>query len=293
LGVPASSDVRPLASQVQAALAAIYQHRLLQPRVAIVLGSGLGSLADEVTHATRVPYQQIPFFQATHASGHAGQLVLGYLAGVPVVLMQGRVHRYEGFATADIGLPIHVMHALGATILLATNAAGGLNPRYRAGDLMLIDQHINCLWSRAQALGPAPALGLAPAATNLSLRSLTQVYDRELLERVSQLALQAKIPLQRGTYVATLGPTYETRAEYRMFRAMGGDAVGMSTVPEVLAARYLGLRCLAISVITNVAMTDFPRSTNHDEVLQQGAQAGPQLRRLVGDFLEDLAGPAD
>jgi len=287
VGVSVSIDSQPLAARVQAATAVIQRQRLLQPRVAIILGSGLGSLADEVVHATRLPYQQIPYFQTPHASGHAGQLVLGYLAGVPVVLMQGRVHRYEGFASETIEFPLHVMQALGASIFLATNAAGGLNPRYRAGDLMLIDQHINCLWPRAQALTHAPT------AHPMSLRTLAQVYDRELLERVSQLALQGKIPVQRGTYVATLGPTYETRAEYRMFRAMGGDAVGMSTVPEVLAARWLGLRTLAISVITNVAMTDFPRSTNHTEVLQQGAQAGPKLKKLVVDFLEDLAGPAD
>ena len=276
-----------LSSQVAAAVDFILQRRLLQPQVAIILGSGLGGLAGDVRHGTSISYRDIPNFQTTHADGHAGQLILGYLAGVPVVIMQGRYHRYEGHSTATVCFPVRVMQALGASTLLVTNAAGGLNPRYRAGDLMLVDQHINCLWPRSQycATAHVPAPG--------QMRATDCVYDGDLLDRIRRIALRCELAIHRGTYVATLGPTYETRSEYRMFRWMGGDAVGMSTVPEVLTARELSMRVLAMSVITNVACTDLGQGTTHEEVVQCGKQVEPKLRHLVQQLLEEMAGPAD
>jgi purine-nucleoside phosphorylase len=286
---------------VSAAVDYILEQRLLQPQVAIILGSGLGGLADDLTHCTAVPYAEIPHFQKTHAVGHAGQLNLGYLGGMPVVMMQGRCHRYEGHSHASVCFPVRVMQALGATVLIVTNAAGGLNSRYRSGDLMLVDQHIDCLWPRNAACAPPDSHSLAESLTPAELplrapgqvRTARQVYDEDLLDRARRVALRHEIAMHRGTYVATLGPTYETRSEYRMFRWMGGDAVGMSTVPEVLTARELDMRVLALSVITNVACTDSLKGTSHEEVVECGKQVEPKLRHLVQQLLEEMAGPAD
>ena len=284
-------------SQVREAIAAISSERLLQPQVAIILGSGLGGLGDDVLHAVRIPYDSIPNFRSTHAVGHAGQLVLGYLAGVPVAVMQGRYHRYEGHTNQCVAFPVQVMAALGAKTLIVTNAAGGLNPRYLPGDLMLVDQHINALWPRRSVAQDHCHIPRQehPLIDNPSPagRYLNSVYDSGLLEQAARIARQNDVNLQRGTYVATLGPTYETRSEYRMFRWMGGDAVGMSTVPEVLAARAAGQRVLAMSVITNVACTDQAHGTSHDEVVERGREIEPKLRRVVHQLLEEMSGPAD
>lgn len=287
-----------MSSAIREAVEFISTARLLQPQVAIILGSGLGGLGDDVQHATAIPYAEIPNFQATHAVGHRGQLLLGYLAGVPIVVMQGRYHRYEGHSNQCVSFPVQVMAALGAKTLIVTNAAGGLNPRYTPGDLMLVDQHINALWPRGSSSvipgGSASDAYKTDIATASPVgRHLSAVYDSSLLTQAARLAASCEIQLQRGTYVATLGPTYETRSEYRMFRWMGGDAVGMSTVPEVMAARHAGLRVLAMSVITNVACTDQAQGTSHEEVVQRGQEIEPKLRRLVRAILEEMAGPAD
>ncbi len=290
------AECAAMQSSVSSAVEAISAMRLLQPQVAIILGSGLGGLGDDVQHATRIAYSSIPHFQKTHAAGHAGQLVLGFLAGVPVVVMQGRYHRYEGHSNQCVAFPVRVMAGLGARTLIVTNAAGGLNPRYLPGDLMLVDQHINALWPRRFATSES-AQQLLPDSDQATVspvgRHLREVYDAGLLQQAARIALHCDVNLQRGTYVATLGPTYETRSEYRMFRWMGGDAVGMSTVPEVMAARELGLRVLAMSVITNVACTDQAQSTTHEEVVQRGREIEPKLRQLVHQLLEEMAGPAD
>lgn len=284
---------------VAQAVAAINAAKLLQPQVALILGSGLGGLGNDVQHATRIPYETIPHFQTTHAVGHAGQLLLGFLAGLPVVVMQGRYHRYEGHSADCVTFPVRVMAALGAKTLIVTNAAGGLNPRYMPGDLMLVDQHIDCLWPRRTnntwSAGRPAEVAHANSITPASPvgRELASVYDPALLKQAARLARLCDVNLQRGTYVSTLGPTYETRSEYRMFRWMGGDAVGMSTVPEVMTARQVGMRVLAMSVITNVACTDQVQATTHEEVVQQGREIEPKLRRLVGQLLEEFAGPAD
>lgn len=276
-------------SRVVACRDFVLSRRLLQPRVALILGSGLGSLVDHVSHPTCIPYAQLPHFSTTHAEGHAGQLVLGFLAGVPIVLMQGRAHRYEGLANWQAAFPVHCMHALGADTLITTNAAGGLNVRFQTGDLMAIDSHIDLLWPRGmfcnQRMLREELGGFQP--------SRTPVYDRRLLAQASQAACRRGLRLHQGCYLSTLGPTYETRSEYRMFRWTGADAVGMSTVPEVLAAQTLGMRTLAFSVITNVASTDTPQSTSHAEVVDSGIEAGPRLLTIVEDILQDLAGQPD
>lgn len=276
---------------------AIFARRIHQPKVAIVLGSGLGELANQVEHAEAIDYAELPCFPRTHASGHAGKLITGYLGGMPVALMQGRSHRYEGFTDTDLALPIHCLQGMGARTLVVTNAAGGLNPRFRASELMLIDQHIDFLWTtpHARTIGHR-------AYTVQNLSSLlgcdvplhgSTPYDFDLMDRAKRVARREDIELHQGTYLSTLGPTYETRSEYRMFRSFGADAVGMSTVPEVVAARQLEMRVLAFSVITNVASTDLPSPTSHEEVIDVGILAGPRLMRIVVGVLSDLAGQPD
>ncbi|MCA9134552.1 MAG: purine-nucleoside phosphorylase [Planctomycetales bacterium] len=280
-----SCDVAEYDRRVRQARDWIVGQRLWQPQVALILGSGLGCLAESIEHATKIPYQEIPYFPTTHANGHAGNLILGYLAGLPVVAMQGRGHRYEGLSNPQVRFPIHCLHALGAQTLIATNAAGGLNARYRAGDLMVLDSHLDFLWARGQWAADIPAHRRAPPRT--------PPYDWELLARAHTVARRHNQVLHQGCYLATLGPTYETRSEYRVFRQWGADAVGMSTVPEVLAAQALGMRVLAFSVITNVASTDIPRSTTHAEVVESGGAAGPRLLAIIHDLLQDMAGQPD
>ncbi len=201
-----------------------------------------------------------------------------------MVLLNGRAHRYEGVSNSQASYPLRCAAALGARLLVTTNAAGGLNPRFRTGDLMLIDSHLDFLWSRGQSQGAA-AVQLAPKRT--------PPYDSRLITRAKELARRMNIVLHQGCYLATLGPTYETRSEYRMFRWMGADAVGMSTLPEVLATQELSMTVLAISVITNVASTDTPLSTTHAEVVQAGNEAGPKLMGLVEEMLQDISGQPD
>ncbi len=261
---------------------AITAHRLFQPRVGIILGSGLSELAGHVQHASKLAYADIPYFPATHAAGHAGQLIMGYLAGMPVVVMSGRGHCYEGRCQNEVRFPVYCLQALGIDTLIVTNAAGGVNPRFRKEDLMLIDSHIDCLWRRQMPPCDWPAT-----------EQISEFYDPGLLELATRIALKQQCVLHRGCYLATLGPTYETRAEYRMFRQFGADAVGMSTVPEVLAARSAGVRVLACSVITNVASTWTPQVTTHGEVVAAGLGAGPRLLRLAMAMLEEMSGQPD
>ncbi len=280
-------------------LACLQRHRLWQPTVAIVLGSGLGPLADGVAHASRLAYDDIPHFCPTRAEGHAGQVVMGYLGGMPVVLLQGRAHRYEGIGTAQACYPIACMQALGASVLITTNAAGGLNPRYRAGDLMVIDSHIDFLWARGdRERGDAQQSDTLQNDWEQHVGSgwcPTRIppYDQQLRERAKQIARRNNLAIHQGCYLATLGPTYETRSEYRMFGLLGADAVGMSTVPEVLCAQRLRMQTLAFSVITNVASTDVPQSTTHAEVVAAGRAAGPQLMLIIEGLLQELAGQPD
>ena len=274
-----------LKQRVDEAVAHITRKRLWQPSVAIVLGSGLGDLVERVDHRESIPYGEIPHFCPTHASGHAGQLVTGYLSGVPVVLLQGRAHCYEGLSNHQASFPTECMHALGAQLLITTNAAGGLNTRFCAGDLMVIDSHIDFLWARGLWGTPNCLEQIAPART--------PVYAWGLIQSAKSMARKLDITLHQGCYLATLGPTYETRSEYRMFRWTGADAVGMSTIPEVLVAQKRGMQVLAFSVITNVASTDAPQPTTHEEVVALGDAAGPRLMRIIESMLNERAGQPD
>lgn len=260
---------------------AVLATRIHQPCVGLILGSGLGGLVGQIAHCTKIPYTQLPGFPKTAAAGHAGQLCLGFLGGLPVAVMQGRAHRYEGWSNQAVEFPVHCLRALGVDTLIATNAAGGLNPRYRPGDLMAIDSHIDMLWYR-RMVHPQT---MSPRRSG--------IYDRDSIELCKRFARADDTTLHQGTYLGTLGPTYETRNEYRAFRELGGDAVGMSTLPEVKAASELSMRVVAFSVITNVASTDEPQSTTHEEVVACGNAAGPDLMMIIVQLLSTWSGEPD
>jgi purine-nucleoside phosphorylase len=251
----------------------------LKPRVAIVLGSGLGSVADAVESATRIPYSAIPGFPEPGAPGHKGELVAGTLEGVPVVVQSGRFHLYEGHAADVAVLPTRVFGTLGATTLIVTNAAGGIRRTFRPPTLMLIADHINLMF-RNPLVGPV-ALG------EERFPDMSDPYDPALRALARQVAQAERIPLEEGVYAALLGPSFETPAEIGMLQRLGADAVGMSTVPEVIAARARGIRCLGFSSITNVAAGLSAQKLSHVEVLEAGKQVAGQLERLIRGVLRD------
>lgn len=250
--------------QVMEAVAAIRARASLQPAVALILGSGLGDLANEVDDATVIPYEEIPHFARSTVVGHAGRLLLGRLAGVPVVVMQGRFHFYEGHTPQVLTLPVRVMSALGAQTLLVTNAAGGINPTYRPGDFMLISDHINL----PGLSGANPLLGPNDARFGERFPPLAKAYDANLrsLARTVAAALPA-LTLHEGIYAMVGGPSFETGAELRFLRAVGADAVGMSTAPEVVVARHMNMKVLGISLITNTATGSETEDVKHEDVL--------------------------
>lgn len=260
--------------QIQEALKFIQSKCSIQPRVGIILGSGLGSIAEKVTDAVTLAYSEIPHFFPPTVAGHAGQLILGKMAGIPVVLLQGRFHFYEGHTMTEVALPTRVIARLGIQSLLLTNAAGGVNTRYRAGDLMLIEDHINLM-------GDNPLMGPNLSEFGPRFPDLTEAYDKKLLEIMKKTAAELEIPVQTGVYAGLRGPTYETPAEVRMLRTLGADAVGMSTVPETVAANHLGVRVAGISCITNQAAGLSPHKLSHDEVMETSRQAAEKMKKLI------------
>ncbi len=253
----------------------------LGPRVGIVLGSGLGSLADELSEAVVISFADLPGWPAATAPGHAGRLLLGRLDGVPVAMLQGRFHLYEGNDPGLVVQPVLLMGRLRARTVILTNAAGGLNPGYRAGTLMVISDHLNLT-------GRTPLLG--PNADRLGPRfpDLTNVYDPLLRERLHAAARAEGTPLEEGVYVGLLGPSYETPAEVRMLRGLGGDAVGMSTVLEAIACRWAGIDVAGVSLVTNAGAGYTGEPLSHEEVLAAGAEAGPALARVLRRFVREL-----
>jgi purine-nucleoside phosphorylase len=251
-----------------------------EPRVAVVLGSGLGGLAEAVSAPTRIPYGDIPGFPVPRVEGHAGELIAGELEGVPVILQSGRFHLYEGHAPEIAALPIRTFAELGVEILIVTNAAGGLQPAFRIPTLMLIADQVNLMW-RNPLIGPV-------VAGEERFPDMAEPYDRELRERAQQAARDGGIRLEEGVYAAVLGPSYETPAEIGMLRRLGADAVGMSTVPEVVAARARGLRVLGISSITNAAAGLSGEPLSHDDVLEAGRQLAADLEVVVRGVLSSI-----
>ncbi len=266
-----------------AALAAAVRARTdLVPEVAIVLGSGLGGLADELEDAVAIPFDALPGWPAATAPGHAGRLLLGHLAGRPVVMLQGRFHLYEGNDAGLVVQPVLLFHALGARVVVLTNAAGGLDPSFGPGTLMVMADHIN-LTGRTPLLGPN-ADGLGPRFTDL-----TDAWSPRLRSRLHEAGRAEGVDLVEGIYVGLLGPTYETPAEVRMLAGLGGHAVGMSTVLECIAARWVGLEVCGVSLVTNAGAGYTGQPLTHEEVLASGAVAGPRLALVIRRFVEDLA----
>ncbi|MDE2654765.1 MAG: purine-nucleoside phosphorylase [Gemmatimonadota bacterium] len=253
------------------------------PRVGIVLGTGLGGLADAMEVEVSVPYEELPHFPVSTVETHHGRLLLGSLNGVRVVAMQGRFHRYEGYTLREIAFPVRVMRLLGADTLFVSAACGGMNPLWAPGDLVLLDDHINLM-------GDSPLVG--PNLDELGPRfpDMSVPYDRGLRELAAAVALEERIPLREGVYVAVTGPQLETRAEYRMLRSMGADVVGMSTVPEVIAARHMGVRVLAVAVVTDQCLPDALEEADVERIIATAVAAGPRLTRLAAGVIAGLAG---
>jgi purine-nucleoside phosphorylase len=256
----------------ETAAEAIRRRARVQPIVAIVLGSGLGGLADDVTDPVRIPYGEIPGWKRSTVPGHAGELVVGMLSGKPVAVMKGRLHYYEGYDIADVAFPVRVFKAWGIDTIILTNACGGLNPSFKAGDLMVISDHINFMHAN-------PLHGQNDDSLGPRFPDMVGTYTEEL----RTLAHEVDPDLREGIYVAVAGPNFETPAELRMLRGFGADAVGMSTVPEVLVARHMSMRILAISTVTDMA-TGIPgqiEHVSHEEVLAVANRAGKRLAELV------------
>lgn len=268
------------------AVGAIRQYTDAKPKIGLVLGSGLGVLADEVTGAVAIPYESIPGWPRSTVHGHSGRLIIGQLEGHTVVCQQGRAHYYEGYSAQEVSFPIRVMKFLGVDTVILTNAAGGVDINYTAGDIMLINDHINFV-----GMGGAHALR-GPNDDTLGERfvGMSQAYDRDLRTKAKDVAQANGIAMHEGVYTCLSGPTFETPAEVRMLRAMGTDAVGMSTVHEVVVARHMGMRVLAFSAITNksIDVIDSDMDANHEEVLEFGKMIVPKLKTIIRGVINAL-----
>jgi len=272
-------------TQFEAAAEVVRRHIRYAPDIGLILGSGLGPLADAVEDADYIPYTDIPHWPIPTVMGHSGQLIAGRLEGRPVLVMQGRAHYYEGYPMDQVTLPVRVMQLLGVRILIVTNAAGGINPAFRPGDLMLIVDHIGLIGMT----GLNPLRGPNDDSLGPRFPDMSQAYDPALRALAGQVASELGISLQRGVYICLSGPSFETPADVRFLRTIGADAVGMSTVPEVIVARHGGLRVLGISGISNVlqlGLADQP--TTHDEVLAAGQIIVPRLIALLRGILRAL-----
>jgi purine-nucleoside phosphorylase len=270
-----------LVSRIATATEAIRQISSLEPKVAVILGTGLGNLAASIEVETAISYEDIPGFVTSTVEGHAGRLLLGHISGVPVVAMQGRFHFYEGYDLDQITFPVRVMRALGAGILAVSNACGGVSERLPAGSLMLIEDHINLL-------GTSPLVG--PNHDELGPRwpDMSEPYDRELMALAEEVALDLRIPLRRGVYACLSGPQLETRAEYRMLRTIGADAIGMSTVPEVIVAIHGGMRVIGLSVVTDECVPERLKKADIGEIIAHAHAAEALLTPLLSGVIARL-----
>jgi purine-nucleoside phosphorylase len=271
-------------AQIDQIALAIRPRLPFQPKVAVILGSGLGSLAEAIDDPTNIPYGEIPSWPVSTVIGHQGRLVAGRLEGRKVVVMQGRVHYYEGYSMAQVTLPVRVFQRLGVEILIVTNAAGAIHPDFKPGDLMLINDHLNLIGMS----GLSPLRGPNLAELGPRFPDMSQAYDRELLVLARQSAQEAGILVREGVYAGLAGPSFETPADLRFLRLIGADAVGMSTVPEVTVARHGGTRVLGISGISNKANLDGNTITSHEEVLEAGQKIVPNLIAVVRGVLRKL-----
>ena len=266
--------------QVQEAASYVWERIGEEPRIGIILGSGLGGIAEVIEDKHVIPYGDIPHFVCSTAPGHKGQFVAGRFGGKPVICMQGRLHFYEGHALSDIIFPVRVMKLLGVRSLIVTNAAGGVNTDFQVGDLMLIEDHINFM-------GTNPLIGPNDAEFGPRFCDMSYTYTPSLRRAAEEASKKLGISLRRGVYLGCTGPSYETPAEIRAFRTLGADAVGMSTVPEAIAASHCGLKVLAFSLITNMAAGILDQPLSEEEVIEIGSRRGAELQRLITQIVTD------
>ncbi len=269
-----------LYEQVEEAAAAVKKRTKVKPRFAIVLGTGLGKLAEEIKTDAVIDYPEIPHFVSSTVETHAGHLLAGELEGQPVVAMSGRFHMYEGYSTKEISFPVRVMRALGAEILLISNVSGGMNPQHRPGDLVIIEDHINLL-------GDNPLIGPNDERLGPRYPDMSAPYDRELIELAKRITLEEGIRAHTGVYVALTGPTLETRAEYRFLRFIGADVVGMSTVPEVIVGVHAGFRILGVSVVTDECLPDRLKPADIRDIIAVANEAEPKLTKLFKRVIKE------
>ena len=249
------------------------------PKTAIVLGTGLGQLASEITDSFEIPYTDIPHFPVSTVEGHAGKLIFGKLGKTDIMAMQGRFHYYEGYSMQEVTFSVRVMYELGIKTLFVSNAAGGMNPDFKIGDLMVITDHINMF--------PDHPLRGKNIPTGPRFPDMHEPYDHALIAKADQVAQKYGIPLQHGVYVGVQGPTFETPAEYRMYRILGGDAIGMSTVPEVIVAHHCGINAFGVSIITDLGGFDVPVAVSHEEVQEAANKAQPLMTKLMREMVEE------
>lgn len=254
----------------------------LQPEIGLILGSGLGVLADEIENPLKIPFNEIPGFPVSTVEGHAGQLVIGFLQGKKVIAMQGRFHFYEGYSLDKVTLPVRVMKELGIKSLIVTNAAGGINESYTPGDLMIIKDHIN-------NTGVNPLIGPNDSSQGVRFPDMSTAYNRKYIELAKSVASKLNIEIKEGVYVGNTGPSYETPAEIRMLRTIGGDAVGMSTVPEVIIARHANIDVLGISCISNMAAGILDQPLSHNEVIETTEKVKVNFLTLVKEIVKEIA----
>lgn len=252
-----------------------------QPHIGIILGTGLGNLATQITDRQEIPYQSIPNFPVSTVEGHSGKLIIGKLGGVDVLAMQGRFHYYEGYNMKEVTFPVRVMHAVGIDTLFVSNASGGVNPDFEIGDLMIITDHINVFPEH-------PLRGKNYNELGPRFPDMSEAYDKQLIAKAKQIASANNIRVVEGVYVGTQGPTFETPAEYRYFRAIGGDAVGMSTVPEVIVANHAGMRVFGMSIITDLGVPGKIVEVSHEEVQEIGNKAQPLMTLIMTQLIQQI-----
>ena len=252
-----------------------------KPEIGIVLGTGLGGLVDVIETVATVKYEDIPNFPVSTVKGHAGQLMFGYIGGKKVVAMQGRFHFYEGYKIEDLAIPIRTMKLLGVDTVLLSNAAGGMNPNFKVGDVMIITDHINMMSTN-------PLIGKNDDDFGPRFPDMSAVYDKELINKAETIAKSQGLAVQKGVYMAVTGPTFETPAEYKFMHILGADAVGMSTVPEAIVARHANMKCFAISIITDLGVEGIVEEVSHEEVLKVANAAESKMTGIIKQLLEEM-----
>ena len=272
---------RPLFTKVAKSVRAIWQKTAFRPDIAIVLGTGLGTLTRRITKEIAIAYESIPHFPRSTVQSHAGRLLFGILGGKKVVVMDGRFHFYEGYTLEQVTFPVRVLRKLGAKILIVSNAAGGLNPAYKKGDIVLIEDHINLM-------GINPLVGSNDDRLGIRFPDMSEPYSKQLITLAEQVAREKHISVKRGVYLGVSGPNLETRAEYRFLRQIGADLVGMSTVPEVIVGVHSNFQILGLSVVTDLCDPDHLKPVNIEEIIKTAAEVGPKLDQLVESFVHKL-----